>query len=78
MADYIPDSEDSINGRAHVSDLSILKNSEIDYLTDVAVYGCGTPGWSEARMVEFSLETMILSAMRGSPVQAMENYLRQS
>jgi hypothetical protein len=78
MADYIPDSEDSINGRAHISDLSILKNSEIDYLTDVAVYGCGTPGWSEARMVEFSLETMILSAMRGSPVQAMENYLRQS
>jgi hypothetical protein len=78
MENYIADSEDSINGRSHVSDLSILKNSGVDYLNDVAVYGCGTPGWSEARMVKFSLETMILSAMRGSPVQAMENYLRQS
>jgi hypothetical protein len=78
LANYIVNSEDAIDGRAHVSDLSVLKNSGIEYLTDVAVYGCGTPGWSEARMVEFSLETMILSAMRGSPVQAMENYLRQS
>lgn len=78
LANYQVAPHDLLDGVPHVTDLGILRNSEVKYAEFPAVRSYQETGWSESPMVEFKQARLIQCGARGTPTQLMGVFLQTS